>query len=195
VDILSEIQSADRIVFLFLNGKHHPFFDVLMFWISHKLTWIPFYFLLLYWIKIQNSWSQLIIILLFISLTVALTDQVSVNLFKNVFKRYRPCHNHELINLVHLVKNCGGKYGFVSSHAANTFGIASFLFLTLKGSSKTIGFILFAWASLVSYSRIYLGVHYPLDILGGDILGIGIAAFMARTRHYFLDTFSKTKKE
>jgi undecaprenyl-diphosphatase len=114
-----------------------------------------------------------ILSLVFIALVVTLADQISVHGFKMVFQRLRPCHNLQLKNIVHLVNNkCGGQFGFVSSHAANTFGIAVFLARLLKNKQFII--FIFAWASVVSYSRIYLGVHYPFDILGGAILGSGI---------------------
>jgi undecaprenyl-diphosphatase len=116
--------------------------------------------------------------LLFIALVVTLADQISVHAFKEVFQRLRPCHNPELQDIVHLVNNkCGGQYGFVSSHAANTFAVAFFLKKLFAQKQFSI-FIIF-WAAIVSYSRIYLGVHFPLDVIGGAVLGtlIGIMVF------------------
>jgi undecaprenyl-diphosphatase len=102
----------------------------------------------------------------------AITDLASVHLFKNVFLRLRPCHEPALSGLVHLVNNrCGGSYGFVSSHAANTFGLAIMVLLLFKKLNPWIGYGMVIWAAMVSYSRIYLGVHYPGDILGGALLG------------------------
>lgn len=110
-------------------------------------------------------------------LVILCADQFSVHFFKNVFLRYRPCHNLAIADLVHVVDGCGGKYGFVSSHATNTFGLAVYLGLILKPHIKWMFIALLAWATLVSYSRVYVGVHYPADILGGAILGSLIALF------------------
>jgi len=112
-------------------------------------------------------------ILLGIALCVLLADQLSVHLFKNVFQRLRPSHEPELTGMVHLVRDYrGGNWGFVSSHAANTFAIATFLSLIFK--NRKFWIILFSWCIIVSYTRIYLGVHYPGDIFGGALLGMVI---------------------
>ena len=109
---------------------------------------------------------------LFIILVITLADQTSVHLFKNVFQRLRPCHEPALENLVHLVNNkCGGQYGFISSHAANTFGLALLTLLWIKKRWFTA--LMITWALLVAYSRVYLGVHYPLDVMVGGIWGAG----------------------
>jgi undecaprenyl-diphosphatase len=111
--------------------------------------------------------------LILLALCVALTDQIASHLIKNWVQRLRPSHEPSLSGLVHLVNGYrGGKFGFVSSHAANSFGIALFLFFLLRKSLPQIGYILFPWAIAVSYSRIYLGVHYPADILGGALIGL-----------------------
>jgi len=172
----------DTQLFIFLNGIHSPFWDPVMFWITKTNSWIPAYVILLIAI-IYKQRKGAIITLLFIGLLIFLSDQISVHFFKDVFQRLRPCHTPELQDIVHLVKNkCGGKFGFVSSHAANTFALASFLSFLFKYKPFTI--IAFLWAAIVSYSRIYLGVHFPLDVLCGAILGfiIGFAVFKA----YFL---------
>lgn len=174
--MLEQLKQIDQQLFLFLNSKHTPIVDQLMSYASGNKIWIPFYVFLLYWIFQKNKLKKFLYSIVAISITIALADQISVKLFKNVFMRYRPCHNMELSGLVHLVHNCGGQYGFVSSHASNVFGLAVLLSLIFKNSKITI--ILLGWASLVSYSRIYLGVHYPLDILGGAILGMVIGYFI-----------------
>ena len=167
--MIETINQWDTQLFLFLNGLHSPCWDNVMWEISGKLTWLPLYLILLGYIIYRFRWRSLLI-MGFIALLITLADQFSVHLFKEVFMRLRPCHNPEIADMVHLVNNhCGGQYGFVSSHAANTFAIASFTSFLLR--RRWYGIFIFTWAAVVSYSRIYLGVHYPGDILGGALLG------------------------
>jgi undecaprenyl-diphosphatase len=167
--MIEYLKNIDKEIFVLINGMHNSFFDEVMYWVSHKFFWIPFYIFLLY-VVIKNFKKQSWLIILSIALLTVLTDQISVHLFKNVFLRYRPCHNIELQSVVHLLNNhCGGMYGFVSSHAANTFGLATFL-IFLFADKKWTSLLLF-WAALVCYSRIYAGVHYPADVIVGGLLG------------------------
>jgi undecaprenyl-diphosphatase len=122
--------------------------------------------------------NKVFILLLFFGLLIFLGDRSSVELFKNVFERLRPSHNPMLNGLVHLVDGKGGQYGFVSSHATNCFAFATFSIFLLRSKFKLMLPLLLFWAVLVSYSRIYVGVHYPADLLGGAILGTVVGFFV-----------------
>ncbi|MFI5150870.1 MAG: phosphatase PAP2 family protein [Bacteroidia bacterium] len=182
--MIEAIKNLDRKFFFFINGHHHTRIDYAMFWLSNELIWIPFYLLLvgliIYFYR-KKSW---IIIGSLLALFAA-SDQLSV-LIKNAVKRYRPCHNELYGHLVHTVKYCGGEYGFVSSHAANTFALATFITLLMKDKYEYFGWLMFCWAGAISYSRIYLGVHYPADVTAGAILGISLGYVMFQVSRFGL---------
>lgn len=140
---------------------------------TNKLTWIPLYLLLLYGIISQFKTKAVGYILCIIAVVI-LSDQIASTLFKPYFMRLRPCHDPLIENLVHLVNGCGGQYGFVSSHAATGFGVALIVNMLPTKNFKFVGW-LFLWALIYSYSRIYVGVHYPLDIMGGALVGSVVA--------------------
>jgi len=171
--MIDYLSTLDTSLFLSINGLHNSFFDGLMLYISGKLSWLPLYLFLIYIIIRNYKWKSLLI-LAFIGLLILISDQLSVHAFKNVFQRLRPCHNEELKNIVHTVHHCGGQFGFVSSHATNSFALVVFLSLLLKKFHPWLPALLIVWGILIAYSRVYLGVHYPGDVLGGAILGAGI---------------------
>lgn len=162
------IEHLDQQLFLYLNSLNSPFMDQVMHAISGRIIWVPLYLAILIYLGIKYK-RKFIIILIFIILAATLTDQISV-LFKNHVQRLRPCYEPALQGLVHLFNGeCGGQFSFVSSHAANSFDVALLSLLFIRKRWFTVSILL--WAAVVGYSRIYLGVHYPGDVLCGAIQG------------------------
>jgi undecaprenyl-diphosphatase len=162
------LERFDQQLFLFINSLNSPFFDQVMHAISGKLIWVPLYLAILIFLGIRYK-RKFLVILFFIILAATLADQSSV-LIKNIVLRLRPCQQPLLKGMVHLVNGeCGGLYSFVSSHATNSFNVALLSLLFIKKRWYTISIIL--WASIIGYSRIYLGVHYPGDVICGSMLG------------------------
>jgi undecaprenyl-diphosphatase len=187
--MLEYLIELDKQLFLFLNSLHSPFWDTVMWHISGKYQWVPFYAFILYMI-IRKYKMRTFYVIVFVTLLITMADQSSVKLFKFVFERPRPCHDDALQGLVHIVNGkCGGPYGFVSSHASNVFALAMFTALIIR--KRWFIYLMFFFASIVSYSRIYLGVHYPGDIIGGAILGVicGLITFylMVLFERYVID--------
>ena len=184
--MLDKINTLDTQLFLFLNGKHNAFFDFIMYWASDMYFWFPFYAILIFFIA-KHYKKQSLLIFISIAVLITLSDQTASHLIKNSVQRLRPSHQPALQNQIHLSKaGAGGKYGFVSSHAANAFALAMFLFLMLPKKFNWLKGVLFAWAILVSYSRIYNGVHYPSDVLVAALLGIILAWFISKICMYKL---------
>lgn len=173
----------DKELFMWFNSHNTPFWDVVMMFFTRKEFWIPLYLLLLYQIyKVKGKEAVYWILGAF--LLVFLCDQISTRLFKDVFERFRPSHDPSLKGVVNLVSGyTGGRYGFVSSHATNSFGFA--LFTSLLFRNKLYTFFIFSWSLLVVYTRIYLGVHFPGDIIGGMILGLIIGYGVFRLTKWF----------
>ncbi|WP_337040809.1 phosphatase PAP2 family protein [Emticicia sp. 17c] len=168
--MIDTIKYAEYEWFLWLNSFHSPTLDVIMYWVTHRFTWIPLYLYLIYYIFVvikKKPWHNLV----FVLVSVGLADRITSGLMKPYFQRFRPCHDPAIENLVHVVGGCGGQYGFASSHAANSFALAM-AFALIANKDSNLKYFLFLWAILVSYSRIYVGVHYPTDLLTGAVVGI-----------------------
>lgn len=174
MNLFDIVKLWDTNLFLFINGIHVPFFDGFMYAVSYKFTWLALYVSVLY-LVIKHWNREAVWVIAALILCIVISDQVSSGLLKDLVKRLRPSHAEDLKGLVHLVRGySGGKYGFASSHAANAVGFALLSSLIFK--RKIYAYAIFSWAIITAYSRIYLGVHYPLDILGGVFVGT-VAAF------------------
>ena len=196
--MIEEILKLDSQLFLFLNNLGSSTFDTFWIFLSYKESNIFFYLSLLIFYFYKESktikLSEVFYSLLFIAIMITITDQTA-NLFKDSFQRLRPCYNEFLIDSVRLVKeSCGGKYGFFSAHASNSFSLAVFFGLLYKNKFRYVICISLLYASLISYSRIYLGVHFPLDILFGGIFGITIGLVIFRIYENKLNFFKFLNK-
>ena len=175
---METLSTIDSDLFLFLNGLHTDWFDKVMIVVTQMWVSMPLYLLFIYWIVKQYG-KRCWWIFLAVGIVVLCSDQLSAHVCKPLFQRLRPCYNPDLQDLIYLPKGmAGGKYGFVSSHATNTFAVAAFLTAALRKDHNWIGIVLYLWAFISSYSRIYLGFHYPGDILCGAFLGILIGLIL-----------------
>lgn len=173
--MIEQLKDWDAQLFLQMNNVGHPALDSVALLLSAKLVWIPLYVWLIFLLYKHYGvqfWKPLLAIIV----VIVISDQVTASFMKPFFERLRPCHDPLLEGLMINVGKCGGRYGFASSHAANTFGLASF-FLFLTGMKKYRWLLL--WATLISYSRIYLGVHFLGDVLVGGLIGVGAGWLVA----------------
>ena len=177
--MIDNLLELDKEIFLYLNGLHLPWLDHPIFIFTNTLTWTPLFLVLLYMMT-KHYRQQTWVFLIGLTVAIILSDQITTSLMKPFFMRWRPSRDPELAGLVHTVKGyTGGKYGFASSHAANTFATATFVFVLLRKIRPWI-FLLFAWALFICYTRIYLGVHYPGDLLAGGLVGALIGWALAK---------------
>lgn len=176
--LMEFILNLDLFLFKLINLNGEVSFDKTMIFLSNKYVFIPLYIYILF-ILYKKFKSNFLWILLSIVFLIFLSDFGSVHFFKEIFQRLRPCHQ---LDEIRLVSNCGGLYSFISSHASNMFSIAFFIGLLTK--NKKLFILLFSLATIIGYSRIYLGVHFPLDILGGMFWAIVVSLLSYKIVQY-----------
>lgn len=171
--LVEQILPYEREVFLWLNGSDNIFWDSFMWIYSDKFTWIPLAIVAFAVFTYKTKWQKVLLFIACTALLFTLCDQLSASIIKPLFERYRPTHHPDFANAVKIVNDYrGGRYGFISAHAANGFGAAIFLSLVFRYSRLAIA--VFSWASITAYSRVYLGVHFISDVIGGMVLGLVI---------------------
>ena len=171
------IVDLDEEIFLWINSFHSKSIDMFMFWISTRIIWVPLYLTMLYAVFLSYGWRTMLLMGIMVGIAVAASDQVSASVLRPIFERYRPANlEDDLSPLVHIVDGYrGGKYGFPSCHAANTFAAATLTSRLFKRHVFSI--FVFMWAILICYSRIYLGVHFPGDLILGALIGSFFGTF------------------
>ena len=179
MSLLEQIESWDVWLLLKINGLNSPFLDEIMWSVSSPFFGIPFYLFFAYIFYRHFGLRETVVICGLIALSVGISDLTAKYCFKEVFVRFRPSHHLILMDQLHIVNDYrGGPYGFISSHAANMFSIATMVFLIIGKKYKWLFWLLLIWASLIGYSRVYLGVHYPSDVFVGAIVGSLIAGIL-----------------
>ena len=161
----------DNRLLLAINRAHSPLLDAVMVFASNRLVWFPVYAVLIGWL-IYHFRRRALLLLPLVIAAIGLADSITSRLFKPFFGRPRPCHDARLVGLLHLPDGCGGMFGFLSSHDANSMALAVFLAVVLPpGRFRGLKVGASLWCLLLSYSRMYLGAHYPTDVLGGAAVG------------------------
>ena len=183
--MLEIIKNLDQELFLFLNGIHNSTVDFVMYYITDTEFWFPFYLALLGFL-IWKFEEDSIPMIIGVILAVGLNDLITSGIMKPYFERLRPCYEPGVVEFVHLIDDCGYPYGFASGHASNSFGIATFIWLIMKEHKIKMGW-LFIWAGIVAYSRVYVGVHYPADIIVGMAIGIVISILVFSIYRKYLE--------
>ena len=183
--MLDFLKELDTKLLFAINGAHYSFCDYLMFWASDRFIWIPFYFFLAF-ILYRQYGSKFWMIFLSVSILIILNNLLTVFIKEHVM-RFRPCHNLLLQSKIILIDgNCGGLFSFVSSHAANSMALTTFIILLIGKKIKWLSILMLAWCLIVSYSRVYMGVHYPSDVLGGWLTGLTLALIVFNLYKRFL---------
>ncbi|GAA4901122.1 phosphatase PAP2 family protein [Flaviramulus aquimarinus] len=186
--MIEQLLNYDTKLFLFLNSLGSETWDYLWLVITNKLTFIPLYAILLFLLYKKYGLKSLLVFVVVVALMITFTDQIT-NVFKRGFQRSRPCGEADLIDQIRFIAVRCGKYGFFSGHSSNSMAAAVFAGLMLKTYYKNLIFILLFWSAIVAYSRIYIGVHYPLDIVCGLTFGAISGFLFYKLSHYLLKRF------
>jgi len=187
--MLEELVQLDKELFLFLNGLGNSNWDGFWMFATNKFTSIPVYIVLLVLTYMHMGLVQIGFRSFKKAKKIILLNH-SANFFKYGVQRLRPCYDQDVSTVMRLVKNsCGGRFGYFSAHAANSFALASFFTFLLKSKFRYVGLLLFLWAGIVAYSRIYIGVHFPLDVLTGAVIGLGMSWLFAKLYIFALYKF------
>jgi undecaprenyl-diphosphatase len=173
ISLWQRLDEWDKWLFIKLNNQWtNPFFDAILPYFRIPEFWIPLYLFILVFMAVNYGKKGLWWSIAFVC-TVAITDMIGARIFKEVVHRLRPCQDPDFSFHVRLLLNgCSGSFSFVSNHAANHFGMATFMVMTFKGIFKRWMYLAYLWAFFVAYAQVYVGVHYPLDVLGGACLGV-----------------------
>ena len=188
--MIEQLLNYDTELFLFLNTLGSETWDNLWLIITNKLTFIPLYALLLFLLYKKFGLKSMLVFVVVVALMITFTDQIT-NVFKRGFQRPRPCGEADLIDQMRFIAVRCGKYGFFSGHSSNSMAAAVFAGLMLKPYFKNLIFILLFWSAVVAYSRIYVGVHYPIDILCGMTFGAISGFAFYKLAKYLLHRFIK----
>lgn len=175
------IEQFDRSAYLTINRDwSNPIFDIIMPFMREKENWIPLYILIAVWLVYKFRWNGLYIILI-LAVTITISDQVSSFIFKPLFARTRPCNVPELASQANLLIGCSQSFSFTSSHATNHFALAIVFGLLFFRTRKWFLYVGMVWAAIIAYAQVYVGVHYPMDVICGAALGtlIGIAVYLS----------------
>ncbi len=162
----------DRELFVIINSKWtNPLFDAIAPFVRNSINWVPLYLFIILFatlnFKVKGVWW-----VIFFLVTIGLGDMTGTYVFKYGFERIRPCNNPDLTEHLRLLVRCPSGFGFTSNHAVNHFGMATFLFITFRHLFKKWMLLAFLWAGIIAYAQIYVGVHYPADIICGALVGM-----------------------
>ena len=188
--MFQELIQYDKELFLFLNNLGSATWDSFWMFVTNKWSSIPIYLGLAILSYKQLGLKKTLLLVVAVVLLITVTDQLA-NFFKNGVQRLRPCYDTDLTGLMRLVKSsCGGKFGYFSAHAANSFASAFFFCYIFRSKFPWLGFVLMFWAIFVAYSRIYIGVHFPLDVISGVLIGMLLSWLFSKLYIFALHKFS-----
>jgi undecaprenyl-diphosphatase len=194
ISFLQKLEQFDRWLFMLINDQlKNSFFDTVMPYLRNAYFWTPLYLFIILFVIINFKTRGWWWFLLFLC-TVSLTDILSSKILKESFERLRPCSDPDFMQHDRLLVNhCSGGYSFTSSHAANHFGMATFFFITFRRYFKNWTLLAFLWAASICYAQVYVGVHYPFDIVGGALAGmvIGFVTGSFFNKQFGIPTFGK----